>query len=177
MDEKLARGLVAAGLDSLAFSFAGVTAADQDPLRGAGTFERAIQAAETFARSRGKSGRPPSLMNFLLLRSNGRQLGQAARLARRLGMARLQVGHLVQPVAPAQQSLLAYPNFKLPLGYLFGLRLATLWRRVEVVLPSLKSQPTPICPKNPLNQAFVGADGSVSPCVYLTPLFAYRCRA
>ncbi|MBL0713042.1 MAG: hypothetical protein JJV98_05015 [Desulfosarcina sp.] len=58
---------------------------------------------------------------------------------------------------------------KILAGQLFGLRLATLWRRVELVLPSLRPQPTAVCPKNPLTQAFVGADGTVSPCVYLNP--------
>lgn len=169
MDQQLARDLIAAGLDSMAFSFAGVSAADQDPLRGEGTFDRAIQSAQVFTRSRRPRGQPPLLMNFILLRRNARQLNRAVKLARRLGMARLQAGHLVHPVAPVQQPLLAYPDFKLPPGRLFGMRLATLWRRIELVLPSLKSQPTPICPKNPLNQAFVGADGSVAPCVYLNP--------
>ncbi len=169
MDAELARALIAAGLDSMAFSFAGVTAEGQDPLRGEGTFERAVLAAKMFNRCRGGQNQPPLLMNFLMLRTNGRHLGRAAILARRLGMSRMQVGHLVHPVAPAQQTLMAYPDFKLPAGLLFGMRLATLWRRVELVLPALRSQPTPICPKDPLQRAFVGADGSVAPCVYLNP--------
>ncbi len=169
MDTGRARDLLAAGLDSMAFSFAGASAAAQDPLRGKGSFARAVQAAAVFDRARGGRRQPPLLMNFLLLRGNHRQLGRALGLARRLGMARLQAGHLVHPVAPAQQGLMAYPDLKPGPGRMFGLRLATLWRRVELVLPSLRPQPTPVCPKNPLARSFVGADGSVSPCVYLNP--------
>jgi MoaA/NifB/PqqE/SkfB family radical SAM enzyme len=169
MDARQARDLLAAGLDSMAFSFAGATAAAQDPLRGKGSFARAVRAAAVFHQARDGRRQPPLLMNFLLLRGNHRQLGRALGLARRLGMSRLQAGHLVHPVAAAQQGLMAYPDLKPGPGRMFSLRLATLWRYVELVLPSLRPQPTPVCPKNPLAQAFVGADGSVSPCVYLNP--------
>lgn len=168
-DTGLAHDLTAAGLDSMAISFAGATADVQDPLRGTGTFDRAVRAAAAFQRARGDDGRPPLVMNFLLVRANHRQLSRALGLARRLRMARLQVGHLVHPVAPDQRKLPAYPGWRPASGRLFLLRLATLWQRVELVLPGFKSQPTPVCPKNPLAQAFVGADGTVSPCVYLNP--------
>ena len=169
MTPQLAGDLIAAGLDSMAFSFAGVSAAQQDPLRGPGTFDRARKAAKLFGDRCSKGHHPPLLMNFILLRGNHRHLNRALHLARRLGMARLQVGHLVHPVAPAQKALLAYPDVKPPALRLFGLCLSTLWHRVELVLPSLRPQPTAICPKNPLEHAFVGADGAVSPCVYLAP--------
>ncbi len=36
-------------------------------------------------------------------------------------------------------------------------------------MPSLKRNVVPVCVKNPVENLFVGADGSVSPCVYLNP--------
>jgi MoaA/NifB/PqqE/SkfB family radical SAM enzyme len=68
MTPPLARDMIAAGLGSMAFSFAGVRAAEQDPLRGEGTFDHALQAAKVFGGCRGSDAQPPLLMNFILLR-------------------------------------------------------------------------------------------------------------
>lgn len=169
MSPALARALIQAGLDSMAFSFAGTSPAEQDPLRGDGSFEQAMAAATVFTGSRPAS-HPPALMNYLLLRPHRSSLHRALRLAKRLGMNRLQVGHLVHPVAPEQADWPMYPETTAagPQG-LFWLRLSVLWYRTALGLPSMKGQPTAVCPKNPLENVFIGADGTVSPCVYLNP--------
>lgn len=168
MSPALARALIQAGLDSMAFSFAGTSPAEQDPLRGDGSFERAAAAAAVFAGSRSAS-HPPVLMNYLLIQPHRALLPRALRLAGQLGMQRLQVGHLIHPVAPVQADWPAYPPKVAGPQRLFWLRLSVLWRRTALELPSMKGQPTALCPKNPLENVFIGADGTVSPCVYLNP--------
>ena len=168
MSSALARDLIHAGLDSMAFSFAGTSPAEQDPLRGDGSFEHAVAAAAIFT-GRRPASHPPVLMNYLLIRPHRFRLSRALRLASRLGMNRLQVGHLVHPVAPAQKDWPAYPEAVAGKQRLFWLRLSVLWHRTTLGLPSMKAQPMALCPKNPLENVFVGADGSVSPCVYLNP--------
>ena len=168
MSPALARALIHAGLDSMAFSFAGTSPAEQDPLRGEGSFEQAAEAAAVFTGSR-PALQPPVLMNYLLIRPHRTRLPRALRLAGRLGMNRLQVGHLIHPVAPDQADWPAYPAKVAGHRRLFWLRLSVLWHRTGLGLPSMKGQPTALCPKNPLENVFVGADGTVSPCVYLNP--------
>jgi MoaA/NifB/PqqE/SkfB family radical SAM enzyme len=168
MSPALARALIDAGLDSMAFSFAGTSPREQDPLRGAGSFEKAVEAAAVFS-TNCKASRPPVLMNYLLIQPNRSSLHRALRLTKRLGMNRLQVGHLVHPVAPEQADWPAYPETVAGPQRMFWLRLSVLWHRTALGLPSMKGQPTAVCPKNPLENLFVGADGTVSPCVYLNP--------
>jgi len=168
MSPTLARALIDAGLDSMAFSFAGTSPREQDPLRGTGSFEKAVEAAAVFSRHCA-APHPPVLMNYLLIRPNRSSLHRALRLAKRLGMNRLQVGHLIHPVARDQADWPAYPETVAGPQGLFWLRLSVLWHRTALGLPSMKGQPTAVCPKNPLENLFVGADGTVSPCVYLNP--------
>jgi MoaA/NifB/PqqE/SkfB family radical SAM enzyme len=168
MSSELARELMEAGLDSMAFSFAGTSAAEQDPLRGAGTFARAAASAALFSRCR-PGPHPPVLMNFMLLKSNRHSLPRVLCRAGRLGMDRVDVGHFIQCVSPAQADWAVYPEQVVGRQRLFWLRLSVLWRRATLGLPSMKGQPTAVCPKNPLENLFIGADGTVSPCVYLNP--------
>ena len=168
MTPNLAHDLIAAGLDSMAFSFAGTSSAEQDPLRGRESFQRAAASAALFTGCR-QDGHPPVLMNYLLMRSNRQTLSRALRLAGRLGLDRIEVGHFTQCVSPVQADWPAYPEAAAGRARWFGLRLSVLWCRTGLGLPSVKKQPTPVCPKNPLENLFVGADGTVSPCVYLNP--------
>jgi MoaA/NifB/PqqE/SkfB family radical SAM enzyme len=168
MSSALARNLIDAGLDSMAFSFAGTSSAEQDPLRGEGSFEQATEAAAIFTGSR-PALHPPVLMNYLLIRSHRFRLARVLLLARRLGMDRVEVGHLIHPVSPQQSDWPAYPEAAGDRQHLLWLRLSVLWHRTTLGLPSMKGQPTALCPKNPLENIFIGADGTVSPCVYLNP--------
>ena len=168
MTAGLARDLIAAGLDSMAFSFSGTSAAEQDPLRGKGSFTRAAAAAALFTGCR-PDARPPVLMNFLLLQSNRQALLRVLGFAKRLGMSRVEVGHFIHCVAPDQAAWPAYPETGRAHPRWFWLRLSVLWHGTTLGLPSMKGQPTAVCAKNPLENLFVGADGTVSPCVYLNP--------
>ena len=168
MTADLARELIEAGLDSMAFSFAGASPAEQDPLRGEGSFQRAAASAALFSGCR-SDGHPPLLMNYLLLRSNRQALLPILGLAKRLGMQRVEVGHFIHCVASEQAAWSAYPATGRAPPRWFWLRLSVLWHRTTLGLPSMKGQPMAVCPKNPLENCFVGADGTVSPCVYLNP--------
>jgi MoaA/NifB/PqqE/SkfB family radical SAM enzyme len=148
MSPALARALIDAGLDSMAFSFAGASPREQDPLRGTGSFEKVVEAAAVFSRHRIAS-HPPVLMNYLLLRPNRSSLHRALRLAKRLGMNRLQVGHLVHPVAADQADWPAYPETVDGPQHWFWLRLSVLWHRTALGLPSMKGSRPRSVPRTP----------------------------
>ncbi len=169
MDVSLAHALIDAGLDSMAFSLAGATAATQDPLRGAGTFDSACDAIRTFIAQRGSKKQPPVLVNYLLTPRNLQLLHRAVILCAGLGIDRLQGTHMVHVCCREQQQLIGYlPPGARGQGFFFSRALALL-RGVSLWLPPMQPELVPLCEKNPLHNFFIGADGSLSPCVFLNP--------
>jgi hypothetical protein len=68
-----------------------------------------------------------------------------------------------------QEELIAYPLKFADRWAVFRARMAVVGKGVALSMPSLKENLVPVCEKNPVENLFVGADGSVSPCVYLNP--------
>lgn len=168
MTSALAKALIDAGIGSMTFSLAGPDRRSQELLRGAGTFSKATAGIRCFHRQR--SGQSPALMvNYLLTPHNIKHLPRALALCARLGVDTLVATHLSHDVTATQSRLSVYGRER-PYGRaLARSRLAVLWRRVKLILPHTKGDPLPICPKDPTRNAFVAADGAVSPCVYLCP--------
>lgn len=161
--------LLEAGLDSMAFSFAGSSADAQDPLRGQGTFAMASKSVQEFSRARKRRLFPPLLLNYLLTPANLVTLPRAVTLCARLGADGIRPTQMVHVATAEQEQLVAYDR-GLPFRWSFATsRLTALLRGVSLVLPRLKEALVPVCEKNPLANFFVGSDGSVSPCVYLNP--------
>ena len=169
MDSSMAQDLIQAGLDSMAFSFAGTSARMQDPLRGHGTFDAACEAVKLFARARPAKSSPPLVLNILLTPDTVRTLPGAVTLCARLGADILYAGHMVQAVVPEQEKMVARKLYEQNQWKVFLSRFSVLWHRVTLKFPSITDAPVPMCPKNPLENLFIGSDGSVSPCVYLNP--------
>ncbi|MEW6351769.1 MAG: radical SAM/SPASM domain-containing protein [Thermodesulfobacteriota bacterium] len=161
--------LVEAGLDSMAFSFAGASAEWHDSLRGEGTFSAAEASVLRFSQVRGAGRFPPLLLNYLLTPANIPALERAVALCARLGADGIVPTHMVHVSTREQDKLVAYDR-NLPFRWSFAKsRFSALLRRVSLVLPRLTGAVVPVCEKNPLESFFVGSDGSVSPCVYLNP--------
>ena len=104
MDRKLAWDLIEAGLDSMAFRIAGMSAAQQDPLRGEGTFENAMRSIKLFADFRSSAKQPPILVNYLLTPANLKQLPKAMSLCSRLGVDTLQPTHMVHMASRTREN-------------------------------------------------------------------------
>ena len=169
MNPDVAGALIRSGLDSMTFSIAGASADQQDPLRGRGSFDRAMQAVRIFSEARGDGRKPPIVVNYLLTPDSLKSLHRAIILCSRLGVDILHPTRMVH-IATRFQEILAdcHPTF-VDRWAVFRARLAVLWSGVTLTMPSLKKNLVPVCEKNPIENLFVGADGSVSPCVYLNP--------
>lgn len=181
MTGRTAAALIDAGLGIMTFSLAGPDARSNDALRGDGVFDRTIRGIAAFSDRRGPSGSPQVLLNYLLTPHSIRRLPKALSLCRRLGVDGLVATHLVHVGTDDQSRAAAFEKGRPPEWALFVSRLSVLWHGVDLVLPGMRPSPVPVCAKNPLKNAFVGADGAVSPCVYLCPPirgdFSLRCGA
>ncbi len=169
LNRRLAGECIAAGLDSMAFSLSGPDSKSHDAIRGEGTFHAAVAGIRTFARQRLEASKPALLINYLLTPHSFPKLPQALALCAKLGVDTLVATHLVHVCTDDQGGLACYDTKKRYSWVLFRSRLAVLWRRVNLIVPGSRKSPLPVCAKNPLQNAFVAADGAVAPCVYLCP--------
>lgn len=169
MAPKQAKGLIEAGLDSMAFSFAGPSAAVQDELRGKGTFDAAVKSVKTFVAERKGPSAPPVVLSYLLTPDNLKALPKAVGLCARLGADGLKGVHMVHVCTSDQEGLVAYHSRNGTTWLQVRARITARWKGVSLWLPPLHPVTVPLCEKNPLENFFVGSDGSVSPCVYLNP--------
>jgi MoaA/NifB/PqqE/SkfB family radical SAM enzyme len=168
-DLKQAEGLVAAGIDSMAFSLAGHDRQTHDRLKGKGTFAKALETIDTFNTARKNHPKPALVLNYLLTPENIANLRKGLSLCKKVGADTLVGTHMVHVASTVQEKMIAY-NRKEQYRLTFLLaRVSVLWKRVGLVLPSMKESLVPVCSKNPVQNLFVGSDGSVSPCVYLAP--------
>ena len=168
MDRQIAEDLIAAGLDSMAFSFAGAREQQHDALRGRGSFERTLKSIATFTRHR-KNNTPPLAINYLLCHQNMIDLPAMVRLCAQLDVDMLVATHMVHICSDEQQALAIYTgNKRYRLTILHANALALL-SGVHLRLPPLKMNELPSCAKDPLHNIYIAADGAVSPCVNLCP--------
>lgn len=168
-DRDQAGDLVAAGIESVAFSIAGPDQQAHDRLKGEGTFAKAVQSIGTFNVARKNAAPPVLLLNYLLTPANIRRLNAAMTLCKKLGADTVAGTHMVPVAVPAQVGMIAYNRKAASPLTLFLARASVLWKGVDLVLPPLQDSLVPICAKNPVENLFIGSDGAVAPCVYLAP--------
>lgn len=173
-----AEQLVSCGLDGITFSMAGAKENTQDRLRGQGTHARLWQNLQLLQRTKQKqAGKAPSLaVSYLLTPATMPELPQALKQCRPLGLD-LFAGVLLTHAATREQELMqlfVHSNDK---------RFKQISRRAHwqaflgkmlLQLPRLQPTLLPVCDKNPLSRCFIAADGSVAPCVFLSPPAADR---
>lgn len=177
MDEALARRLLDSGIDAITFSMAGAGPSTQDPLRGRGSFALLNRSLTILNRvkKQQKTKKPLLAVSYLLTPETQADILPALVLCRKWGV-RLFAGVHLTHAANDQQ-------LKMRVFQLEGQnRSGTVWKtrrrlaalqalvfRIELRLPADAPSLLPICDKNPLENLFIAADGSVSPCVFHTP--------
>lgn len=163
--------LLELGLDLLAVSIAGATAATHEAIRVGSDFARLNENLRRFLllRAERRSAAPKVEVFFLMTSTNLAELPQAVELAAGLHADELVATNLDYVITPGLDELRAYSSD--PPAQ--ALRKAMEDARTAAARAGLAFRPYPleskemaVCDLNPLKILFVSADGRVSPCVY-----------
>jgi len=163
--------LLDAGLDLLAVSIAGASAATHEAIRVGSDFAKLVHNLRRFLRLREGSAnaRPKVEIFYLMTRTNLAELPRAVELAAELGADELVATNLDYVITPGLDALRAYGEG--PPARALGAALEearTAARRAGVAFRPypLAFREMAVCDLNPLKILFISADGGVSPCVY-----------
>ena len=159
------------GLDLLAVSIAGATAATHEAIRVGSDFGRLLENIRRFLalRNERKAAKPKVELFFLMTPANLGELPAAVELAASLGADELVATNLDYVMTPALDELRAYsdsPPDPALRRALDEARAAAARTGIAFRPYSLERREMAVCDLDPLRILFVSADGSVSPCVY-----------
>jgi MoaA/NifB/PqqE/SkfB family radical SAM enzyme len=163
--------LLERGLDLLAVSIAGATAATHEQIRVGSDFARLIENVRRFIALRNERGsaRPKVEIFFLMTPANLGELPAAIELAADLGADELVATNLDYVMSTALDALRAWsetPPEPALRRALDDARAAAARTGLAFRPYSLERREMAVCDLDPLRILFVCADGSVSPCVY-----------
>ncbi|MGH8674305.1 MAG: radical SAM protein [Burkholderiales bacterium] len=159
------------GLDLLAVSIAGATAATHEAIRVGSDFDRLVENLRRFIalRNARQAAKPKVEVFFLMTPANLGELPAAVELAARLGADELVATNLDYVMTPELDALRAWsdaPPEPALRRALDEARAAAARTGIAFRPYSLERREMAVCDLDPLRILFVSADGSVSPCVY-----------
>ena len=171
LTQRTGERLLELGLDLLAVSIAGATAATHEAIRVGSDFARLTENLRRFLRLRGErsSATPKVEVFFLMTRTNLAELPRAVELAAALRADELVATNLDYVITPALDELRAYapaPPGQAFLEAMENAQAAAARCGIAFRPYRLESREMAVCDLNPLKILFVSADGRVSPCVY-----------
>lgn len=168
---KAAERLLDGGVDLLAVSIAGATAATHEGIRAGSNFGRLLANVRRVLALRAQRGtRTPKVeLLFLMTSTNLAELPRAVELAATLGADELVATNLDYVITPGMDGLRAFA-FSAPEPALREAmdRASALARETGLGFRPYPLEPREmaVCDLNPLRILFISADGWVSPCVY-----------
>ena len=163
------------GLDLVAVSIAGASAATHEAIRVGSDFVRLTENLRRFLQLRRerRNARPKVEVFYLMTSANFDELPRAVELAADLGADELVATNLDYVITAGLDELRAYSSSPPAPAFSDALEEAhKVARRSGIVFRPHRLQFTEmaVCDLNPLRILFVSADGGVSPCVYTSPL-------
>lgn len=170
LDRRLARALVAAGVEVIALSVAGVNAATTDAIRRGAPLARVFEAIRVLREERGARTTPRIHLAYLLLRSGLSSIERLPDLVSEAGVDEVVVSSLslVMRRELLSEAVLAPDEVELEAvrRRLARVDLEVRQRGVRIHWQLLSPYTAPgRCSENPERSVFVGADGRVHPCV------------
>lgn len=171
LTEQAGARLLELGLDLLAVSIAGASAATHEAIRVGSDFAKLVENLRGFLRLRSEKGgtRPKVEVFFLMTTTNLAELPRAVELAAALGADELVATNLDYVITPQLDGLRAYGEGT-P-AHALGAALdeaGAAARRAGIAFRPypLAFREMAVCDLNPMKILFISADGAVSPCVY-----------
>jgi MoaA/NifB/PqqE/SkfB family radical SAM enzyme len=166
-----AERLLELGLDVLAVSIAGASAATHEAIRAGSDFAKLLENLRGFLGLRAARGAtaPKVELLFLMTRTNLAELPAAVELAARLGADELVATNLDYVITPELDELRAYslsPDARVLRETIDAARAVAREKGLAFRPYPLQAREMAVCDLNPLKILFVSADGWVSPCVY-----------
>ncbi|TYT75479.1 radical SAM/SPASM domain-containing protein [Desulfobotulus mexicanus] len=167
LDEKRSESLLKAGLEHLTVSISGASPETHAALRPHSDLHALMEKIRHFRLTADKLGKKPKVsLSFLQQDSNIHELPMAVELASRYGLddcLAINASYLPTPAHKKQHVV-------------SGLRsrwaaMRALWvsiRKGQPYIPArIRPEEQAVCANNPLECLMIGADGSVSPCIFL----------
>ncbi len=176
MSRQQAVDLVHSGLDSITFSMAGATVSVQDDLRGAGTHAQLWQSMQMLKNVKQALASPLPILavSYLLTRDTIQELPLAVKQCRSLEVELFAGVHLTHAATDRQQQMALLSaqgsgQTRMLKKNIIKANWQAIRAGIQLNLPVFAPELMPICDKNPLASCFIAADGSVAPCVFLSP--------
>ena len=172
--------LLDAGLDLLAVSIAGASAATHEAIRVGSDFAKLAQNLRQFLRLRQERGNagPKVEIFYLMTRTNLAELPRAVELAAELGADELVATNLDYVMTPGLDALRAYgdgPPARALGAALDEARAAARRTGIAFRPYPLAFREMAVCDLNPLKILYISADGGVSPCWMNPPFIDIHC--
>jgi MoaA/NifB/PqqE/SkfB family radical SAM enzyme len=163
------------GLDLVAVSIAGASAATHEAIRVGSDFAKLVENLRRFLHLRRETGntRPKVEVFYLMTSANLAELPRAVELAADLGADELVATNLDYVITASLDELRAYSSSPPAPAYGEMIEAAhAAARRTGIAFRPYRLQfrEMAVCDLNPLKILFISADGGVSPCVYTSPM-------
>jgi len=166
--------IVGAGLDFVGFSVAGTTSETHDAIRVNSSLPEVVHAIHLFGEEklRRRLTRPKMHLVFLILKDNIREVPFAPSFARSMGIDEVALVNICHAINSWQEEQRIFTWGKEENPYEKYVRQAEMNAsklKIKLSRPSLRAADVVVCSEYPLRNLYIGADGAVSPCVYLYP--------
>ncbi len=175
LDKNYARKLIAAGVDFIGFSLAGVTSQTHNAIRVNSDLSVILSNIKTINEIKAESqvDSPRLHLVYLLLRDNISEAPGLPELARQVGAGEVVLTNLIQMTNEWQKSQGVFrcsPDVNDDFLAIIK-RTALKARELKITLrtAALAPEEVAVCEENPLRNLYIATDGEVSPCVYLHP--------
>ncbi|MGB9705303.1 MAG: radical SAM/SPASM domain-containing protein [Pyrobaculum sp.] len=173
LTNEMAHRILKAGVDLVAVTFAGATAATHNMIRKGNDFDTVVQNVKNFIKiSKLHHNRPKVVAIYMLLKETLRELPRFVELAANLGVDEINLSNIsyIPNLNTWRRRIFTEFFREVPHEVLETIKEA---RRIaeEFGIPLNYRRFSPleytICPENPLSTLFINVEGDVSPCVYL----------
>ena len=171
LDEDTSRRLIDAGLDWLATSIDGATAEKYEEIRINSSFEKICKQLRTFTKLR-RGSRPNTMVNFVLMERNRKDLRAMVELVSKLGLDQLNIkqADVIRGDRGKGAGLFAREETKEIRAFQQEVDAAAKLGRdlgLKIETAPFTPRERPICAQQPNHTMFVRHDGLVSACISL----------